>query len=356
MVGMVEFVVRSPELRSWDAVYLTGDAPELGRWQPDAIRLEWWEQEFRAEVPIQSHRPWKFLFTRGSWRGGELDFEGREQLPHEIHPECGLRFEIEVPGWGRESVRYYPDFPSEHLPHPHTLSIHLPPGYDLDPSRHYPVLYLHDGQNLFDATTSFAGVPWSADETAEQLARLGEVEPIIQVGIANTPDRLKEYGSKPGDPGDLAHRYARFLLEEVKPFIDRTYRTRTGPEHTGIGGSSMGGLISLQLCKWHPEIFGRCAALSPSLWWDNGRLTQEIGDDPKTLSNSRIWLDMGTREGPPSDGGLTAMQRRARKLAEHLRHFHPRRFRYVEIEGGLHNEGAWSARYGEVLKFLFPGE
>lgn len=350
---MVEFVARAPVLHPWDAVYLTGDIEPLGRWSADAVRLDWHDYAFRTRLDIPSGTRFRFLHTRGHWRSAELDHLGREHAPREAVAEPGLRIEFEVPGWGRDSVRYHPDFPSRFLPHPHTLTVHLPPGYDLHPHLRYPVLYLNDGQNLFDAHTSFAGVPWGCDETAERLARSGEVTPIIQVGVANSPDRLKEYGPKPGDPDDLSSGYARFLIEEVRPFIDREYRTRTGPRHTGVGGSSMGGLISLHLCRNYPDVFGLCAALSSSLWWDNERLIREVEDDPAGLANCRTWLDMGGREGH-SQVGMGAMVRRARRLAFHLRNVPAEQFRYYEDADGSHNESAWAARFPDVLQFLFP--
>jgi predicted alpha/beta superfamily hydrolase len=349
---MVEFVARAAGVPSWEPVYLTGDHDRLGRWKADGVRLDWSDGAFRTHLDLPAGERVNYLFTRGSWRQGELDANGREHLPRPLVVQPGLLVDAEVPAWGRQSVRYHPDFPSAFLPHPHTLTVHLPPGYDHDPHRRYPVLYLHDGQNLFDAHTAFAGVPWRCDETAEQLARLGEITPLIQVGIANTPDRLKEYGPVDG-PDDLSDAYGRFLIEEVKPFIDTAYRTRPGAEHTGVCGSSLGGLISLELARRHPGVFTRCAALSPSLWWDHERLLGHLGDRPHELAHGRVWLDMGTQEGP-SDGGLPPMVRRARRLAFHLRAFPPEQFRYTEVDGGMHNEWAWAGRFPDVLRFLFP--
>jgi len=285
----------------------------------------------------------------------ELDHLGCEHSPREAVAEPGLRIEVEIARWGRNSVQYHPDFPSRFLPHPHALTVHLPPGYDLHPHLRYPVLYLHDGQNLFDAHTSFAGVPWGCDETAERLVRTGEIGPVIQVGVANSPDRLREYGPSQTEGDSLADSYARFLIEEARGFINREYRTLPGPQHTGVCGSSMGGLISLYLCRNHPDVFGLCAALSPSLWWDHERLIQEVGDDLAGLANCRTWLDMGGREGH-SEAGMAAMTRRARRLAFHLRKVPAEQFRYMEDENGWHNESAWAARYPEVLRFLFPRE
>ncbi len=256
-----------------------------------------------------------------------------------------------------DSVRYHPDFPSEHLGNTRTLSVYLPPGYGDDPDRRYPVFYLHDGQNLFDPATAFGGVPWAADETAERLIRAGAIEPVILVGVANTDRRLEEYGPRavrrrmPGP--DFA--YARFLVGEVKPFIDRTYATKPGREHTAGGGSSMGGLISLFLAHWHPDVFGHCAALSPSLWWDRDLVLRVYRDHPQGLRRVRFWIDTGTREGA-TPRGRREQVRRTRLLAELLAAaglHRGRDFQYLEVPGGEHNEHAWAERFDRVLTFLF---
>src|SRR5437588_2072830 len=117
-----------------------------------------------------------------------------------------------------DAVRYHPDFPSAFLPHRRALGVYVPPGYDTEPDRRYPVFYLHDGQNLFDPETAFGGVPWGCDATAERLLRAGEVPPLILVGVWNTPHRIREYGPRrPGMHHD--HRaavYGRVVVEEVK--------------------------------------------------------------------------------------------------------------------------------------------
>ncbi|HJZ60176.1 MAG TPA: alpha/beta hydrolase-fold protein [Gemmataceae bacterium] len=256
-----------------------------------------------------------------------------------------------------DSIRYHHDFASRFLPHRRTLAVYLPPGYDLERARRYPVFYMHDGQNLFDAETAFAGVPWGCDEVAERLIRSGEVPPLILVGVANTPDRLHEYGPRRSAirrKEDRSHDYGRFLVEEVKPFIDRTYHTLPGPEHTAVGGSSMGGLVSLHLCKWYPGVFGMCAAMSPSLWWDGESFLRGVGEKPGWLNTCRVWLDMGGREGR-TRANQRAGLRRAGRLADALRQhgLAADRLRYVVVPDGEHNERDWSGRFGEVLKFLF---
>ena len=264
------------------------------------------------------------------------------------------------------SITYHPDFASEFLPHRRTLAVWVPPGYSSDTARRCPVLYLNDGQNLFDPETAFAGNAWYADDVAEREIRAGRVEPLILVGVANTPDRIPEYGPRRSGrkrTDDLSREYGRFLVEEVKPFIDAEYRTLPDAEHTGIGGSSMGGLIALHLCKWYPHVFGRCAAMSPALWWDREYFLQSVNVSPEWLDRCRVWLDMGTQEGN-TEAGMQAMVRRVRRLAQLFTRQGMRegeQFHVEVIRGGLHNEAAWSDRFDRVLRFLFgasrgPGE
>jgi predicted alpha/beta superfamily hydrolase len=356
---MVEFVVRVPESTPPDApVFLAGDGPALGDWSADAVRLDRrGDGTHRTRLDLPRGFRGRFLVTLGRWREAEASGDGRERPPRELHAEGPPVVEAEVAGWGREAVRYRHDFASRFLPHARTLAAWLPPGYDLDPGRRYPVLYVHDGQNLFDPETAFAGNPWRADEAAEREVRAGRAEPLVVVGVANTPDRLHEYGPRRcgnEQAGDRSRDYGRFLVEEVKPFVDANYRTLRDPANTGVGGSSMGGLISLYLCKWYPVVFGRCAAMSPALWWDREYFLRNVSVSPEWVKSCRVWLDAGTREGE-TETAMEAMVRRTERLAGHLeRRGMGDRLHFEVVEGGLHNEAAWGGRFGRVLRFLFP--
>jgi predicted alpha/beta superfamily hydrolase len=214
-------------------------------------------------------------------------------------------------------------------------------------------MILHDGQNLFDSHTSFAGVPWGCDETAEQLTRRGLLQPIIQVGVGNTPDRLKEYGPCRHHEHH-AENYARFLMEELQPMLARTYRIAPGPRNTGVCGSSMGGLITLHLCREYHEVFGVCAALSPSLWWDDQGLLHDIEHHGlRGLKHCKVWFDMGEAEGHDENGQVNNV-RRAQRLVELFKEAHHPAFCYLQVAHGQHDESAWAARYGDVLRYCWP--
>lgn len=249
--------------------------------------------------------------------------------------------------------RKHVDFPSRVLTTKHTVVVSLPPGYDATPDRRYPVLYLQDGQNLFDGATSFIpGQEWRVDETAQRLMTQGAIEPLIVVGIYNAGERrLAEYTPTP-DPkygGGDADLYARFLVEELKPFVDSTYRSLPGPESTGVGGSSLGGLLAMHLGLRYPNVFGRLAVVSPSVWWDGREIVGEV-DRIAARTPARIWLDTGTAEGK----GVKKDARRLRDALVRKGWTLNTDLSYFEANGAAHNEAAWSARVEPILRFLFP--
>jgi predicted alpha/beta superfamily hydrolase len=359
---MVEFVVRVPEFTPpWQRVYLSGDGPAFGHWASQAVELYRWDDgAYHAHlnnIPDGAHL--RYLLSVGRWRDAEADESGHELSPRELVVNGETRVEARVRAWGRNNLHYFPEFESKHLARSRTLSVYLPPGYDLDTARRYPVFYMHDGQNLFDADTAFGGVPWGCDEVAERVIRNGEVQPAIIVGVANTRDRISEYGPRRSAlhrEDDFSAAYGRFLVEEVKPFIDGKYRTRPGREATAVGGSSLGGLISLHLAKWYPGVFGMCAALSPSLWWDGEGFLRDIDRKPGWLNTAKVWLDMGDDEGHTRATRRVGAGR-VRRLADALRGYGVEkagRLSYSQIPGARHNEESWGRRFDQVLKFLFP--
>jgi len=231
--------------------------------------------------------------------------------------------------------------------------VYLPPGYDDEPERHFPVLYLHDGQNLFDGRTSYVpGMDWHVGDAADASIREGCAEPMIIVGIYNTgKSRIGEYTPTrvPKLGGGRADRYGKFLLNELIPFIQAAYRVERGPRRTGIGGSSLGGLVSLYLGLRMPETFGKIAALSPSVWWNQRvivRFAQASAPEPRP----RIWLDIGTREGPRIVDDVEML----RDALVHKGWRIDMDLHYERVEGAEHNEAAWARRVRPFLEFLFP--
>lgn len=244
-------------------------------------------------------------------------------------------------------------FISEILPtNPRRIEVYLPPNYFTEPERRFPVLYMQDGQNLFNPETSFGGVAWQIDETAQKLIFENQIEPLIIVGIYNAGDaRFEEYTptkSTRGRGGQAA-LYGQMLVEELKPFIDAQYRTLPQQEFTGIGGSSLGALVSLFLGFKRPDVFGRLAIMSPSIWWDKNVMTREIiefeGKPPL-----RIWLDIGKLEG----SRIKSQVRLLRGALLEKGWLAEVDLGYLEIPDGRHDENSWSLRFDKVLRYLYP--
>jgi predicted alpha/beta superfamily hydrolase len=253
---------------------------------------------------------------------------------------------------GGLTLRTHERFHSQFLPDDRHVTVFLPPGYDADADRRYPVLYLHDGQNLFDPDAAFKkGEHWRAGETAAALVEARAIEPLVIVGVDNTgPRRLYEYtpthDRRRGGGG--AELYGRLIVEELKPFIDGTYRTLPDAAHTGIGGSSLGGLVSLYLALKHPDVFSRAAVLSPSVWWDRRAILRNVRD-ARPKPRLKLWVDIGTREGLHHVGNtrlLKAGLLNAGWIEGDDLH-------YEEIPGGTHSEADWASRFDRVLRWLY---
>jgi predicted alpha/beta superfamily hydrolase len=228
---------------------------------------------------------------------------------------------------------------SSQLHNQRDILVLLPPSYHHDMNKRYPAIYMHDGQNLFDRATGFAGNEWEVDETVQTLAREG-LEAII-VGLPNTPDRFPEYNPFPHTWGGRGDRYLEFIIETVKPLVDQAFRTLSGRQHTGIMGSSMGGLISLYGFFQRSDMFGFAGVMSPSLWVGAGAIYRYVEQQP--FVDGKIYLDNGTRE------------QSARKMkAELIRkgYVADKNVMYVAEPEGEHNEAAWTRRLPGALRFL----
>lgn len=266
------------------------------------------------------------------------------------------------------SLKVLPGVPSPQLGNRRDLLAWLPPGYD--GSRPLPVLYFQDGQNLFDPGTSFNG-HWAVAETMAALAAAGR--PAIAVGVPNAGRRrILEYSPFVDRwyGGGLGDHYLRFLADTVKPLIDRSFATRPEPESTGLVGASLGGIVALYGLAARPDVFGLCAALSPSCWFARQAMNRHLTQVKK--AHGRYYLDVGLAEGgrrrsPPRPSGRPANQsagqsagqkrfsnavdRVAKKLSKKgATAGHD--LLYVVDPRGEHSERHWRRRLPIALRFL----
>ena len=251
------------------------------------------------------------------------------------------------------------EFPSKIFRNTRRLRVWLPPGYEAptNQGRYYPVLYLNDGQNLFNSATAFNGIEWRVDETADRLIRQGSVPPLIVVGIDHAQsDRMKEYlpfrSFSPAIPFPKGKYYPVFLLREVMPFVGERYRIARGPESTGLGGSSLGALISLYAAIVRPGIFGRLLLESPSLYVSQRKILRRS----RTLRcwPDRVFLAVGTRESGQEDNDRQVVED-VRTLGGIIRGAgsDEKRLLVMIEENATHGESAWASRFPQALEFLF---
>jgi len=367
---IIKFYVKIPDTTpTQDTIYISGNIDALGEWSAEGLHLEKTPDcRYYGKTNVTKGAEIEYKVTRGSWETVERGAAGEEIANRTLTVKSNMTVNIKVTSWASEDksprpstltgdIRYHRDFHSGHLGNKRTLIVYLPPGYEKNKKTRYPVLYMHDGQNIFDAATSFAG-EWEADETAERLIRDGRIRPIIIVGIYNNSRRMDEYtvyrdSSRSG--GGQGAKYAEFLVNEVKPFIDKSYRTKPGRKHTGVAGSSLGGLISLYICWKYPETFSMCGAVSPALSWSKSKLLKQIAARPGRIKDVRFWVDVGTREGDTPWVADTYV-RTARELIECFNNtgLNPgESYYYLEVKGARHNEAAWAARFDKLLKFFF---
>lgn len=242
-----------------------------------------------------------------------------------------------------------PSFASTILGNERQITVYVPPGYDEHADRRYPVLYMQDGQNLFDDSRAFAGVSWRLHRAADDAIGARTAQPMIIVGVDHrNADRVHEYTpvfDETKKAGGRADDYGRMLAEELKPLIDSRYRTL--PEQTTIGGSSLGGLVSAHLALTREE-FRAAAIMSPSVWWHNRAILETVAASAR---RPRLWLDVGGREGREAIADVRTLNERLRE-----RGWNERNLRFFEDRRADHSERAWAGRVRKVLEFLFPTE
>lgn len=230
--------------------------------------------------------------------------------------------------------------------------IYLPPGYH-GGTRRYPVLYMHDGQNLFDPATSYCG-DWGVGKSLDALWRKKKTRGVIVVGIDNGgEERWNEYSPWCGRDGEepcSGDKYARFLVEDLKPAIDKKFRTLPGRESTGIAGSSLGGTISFYVSLKYPEIFSRAGLFSPSFWFARDPALALL-KKARIKQDMRVYMDVGTKEGDHADEYLVD----ARAVSVLFAGKKSVEQRFVVDEGGIHNESAWARRFPAAFLWLFEG-
>jgi predicted alpha/beta superfamily hydrolase len=350
----VTIAVVTPASTPPDAqLYIAGNHPSIGDWDPGKVKLtKQSDSLWTISLKLPKDLFFEFKVTRGTWNTQAI-YVANEILPNTqltvthdtaitLHPiswrDIGFAFAQNIVG----TVKYHRGMKGEGLNYPRDVIVWLPPSYDKDSLQRYPVLYMHDGQNVFDPSTSFIGYDWHVDEVADSLIRSGKMKEIIVVGMYNTQDRRDEY-----DDTKLGRAYMRFVVEKVKPMIDTTYRTMPDRENTAVMGSSMGGLISFLFVWNYPEVFSKAGCLSPAFGESLIRSVAGYQGADKHIKiymdNGGVGLDQELQRG--CDGMLDALHKIGFLMSVNLV--------WYKDQAAEHNERAWAARVWKPLLFMF---
>jgi predicted alpha/beta superfamily hydrolase len=342
------------------SIYITGSNSNLGDWNPSAVKLDkvndtTWQKTFY----FTTGETVGFKFTKGTWDTEALTYKGDVPDNYTLLVKEDSTIVYAISKWKDKTsistqnsfkgkvtgtVKYIYRMEGNGIK-PRDIIVWLPPSYNSGTAKRYPVLYMHDGQNLFDPKTASFGVDWQLDESADSLIKSGKINEIIIVGIYNTPDRTREYGDTP-----LGRKYMDFIVNTLKPYIDNDYRTLPDRINTATGGSSMGGLISFMLIWEHPDIFSKAACLSPALHIDEIYYIRKVEDYSGTKKPLKIYIDIGTVElesrlKPGVDEMIAELKNKGYQTGTDLEYF-------ID-EGAAHNEAAWAKRNWRYLEFLF---
>lgn len=352
----VTFEVVSPSQDDTVKIYIVGNVKELGLWNPGKIMLDYRkDKRWSKTIEFLKGTSLEYKFTKGSWANEALGDDSSVPQNLVLIPKKDTtvqrtinnwrdNFNFKVKGQITGTVVYHKNFVIEGLK-PRDIFVWLPPDYKTNTDKRYPVFYMHDGQNLVDPHTSNTFIDWQVDEAADSLIRKGIVEPFIIVGINNTEDRGNEYSDTP-----LGKLYAKLIVEKIKPFVDKEYRTMPDAGHTAIGGSSMGGLISF-ICAWdYPGVFSKAACLSPAFLFRYFDYIKVISDDKSPKKNLLIYVyngGIGLEQSlqPGVDKMISVLKAKGYTEGKDL-------FIFMD-KTKEHNEDAWSKSIWRPIKIFF---
>ncbi|MFD2512889.1 alpha/beta hydrolase-fold protein [Pontibacter locisalis] len=353
----INFQMVSPSLADTATVYITGNMPQLGNWNPAKVAMKYIGNHTWTKT-IKLPHPYNYLeykYTLGSWDREATDNKAQplQNFGLKVTQDTTVRNEIQH--WlKKESHTFKGGVTGKTEIHKavsggnllkRDLIVWLPPGYESG-TKQYPVLYMHDGQNIFDPSTSSFGTDWQIDETADSLIRIGAIEPVIIVGINNTPDRSEEY-----TPGKKGSAYMDFVVNTVKPFIDQTYRTKKEREHTFTGGSSAGGIMSFMLAWEYPAIFSKAICMSPAFKIQHIDFVKDVRSYQGEKKRLYFYIDNGGLEleerlQPGIDEMLIALEEKG--------YVEGKDFIWIKDATAKHNEAAWAKRMPVALKAILP--
>jgi len=352
----INFVVQASGVADSESVFISGNDELLGGWDPGFVKLlkrndSTWSQT----LWFQKGKNLEFKFTKGSWDYEAVNKDGSIPANNFLKVISDTSLHFQITKWkNREprinygqitgTVKYYHDFEGEGLK-PRDIIVWLPPIYESNLEKRYPVLYMQDGQNVFDPTTSSFGYDWRADEVADSLINAGAINEIIIVGIYNTTDRGFEYRYSP-----LGYKYMDFIVSKLKPFIDSEYRTLPDAKNTAVAGSSLGALITFMLAWNYPNVFSKAACFSSALKIQDLNYVDTVINYSGAKKDIKLYFDNGgigldADLQPGTAEMIIALQNKGYEFDKDIIWF-------VD-KNAFHSEKAWAERIWRPLLFFF---
>ncbi len=338
-----------------DAVFIAGNHRHLGHWNPSRVPLKQISDgTFSLTLQFPKNTTLEYKFTRGSWATEAMNADSTLPANHHVVLKTDTTLLVTIHQWKDNlsqtqgqitgTTVLYENFYSPQLKNKRNIIVWLPPSYQ-NTENQYPVLYLHDGQNVFDPKTSFLGYDWQLDETVTRLIKNKKITEIIMVGLYNTEKRTEEYS-----PVRLGKMYSDFLVHTVKPFIDSTYRTRPERNYTAVLGSSMGGIISFHIAWEYSDAVSMAGCFSPAFLIDKYEIIKRVKKYNGTKKPIKVILFNGS-EGLDRrfQRGVTRMEKALKKKGFR----EPENFLVKVFEGAEHNEPAWSLQSEDALLYFF---
>tara|TARA_B100000674_G_C37919560_1_gene952604 strand:+ start:564 stop:1745 length:1182 start_codon:yes stop_codon:yes gene_type:complete len=360
----VELRVKTPNFIP-GPFYICGNLTQVGSWTKHHKLSPYAEDEYHIEIRLNPKEieNLEFKFTCGDFDSVEVDSNWDDIENRKINllksKQSSIHVEIQnIKGYQRESLQTsvkschnLGDFHSKILGNSRNLSIVYPPSFAAKNKTKYPILYLHDGNNMFDCSTSYGGVEWALDKVAWQLMNSGLMQEIILVGVSNTSQREAEYTpTRFRGKGGLGPKYLDCLVDEIIPFVESNLPVKT--KARGLLGSSYGGLITLLAAKYKRNFFSRFGIISPSLYWDKEWMIENF--EPSQLAKSRTWMDIGAREfGAPHKSGGRSYVERVHRLHRKIQSTQNLDYAFYEDPDAVHNEMSWNRRVHLPLLFLY---
>ncbi|MBU1694209.1 MAG: hypothetical protein KJ726_10660 [Verrucomicrobia bacterium] len=347
-------------LPAGDQLFICGSQEGLGLWKPDGLPLTRMSDDLWTGMAVCSAgEPLEFKITRGTWETEEVEGDGTVPSNRRLEPGGTFTVQHTVVRWKDSGpgpapkiagdFRIHPGFHSAYLRFDRTVIVWLPPSYEKQPGRRYPVCYLQDGQQVFDPQTSTGNQDWEVDEWCALLMAAGEMREIIAVAVYSTKDRELNY-----NPALTGASYARFLIEELKPWVDREYRTEPGAASTAVAGASLGGTLAFYLAWTRPDVFSAAICLSPAFRLREDCYCLDLVRKTAGAPDLRLFLYCGL--GDPTEQELAEGVAEMATLLKQ-RGFEPgRHLAVVEDREGRHAEDAWARHTGEWLRFLYGQE